>query len=198
MVYLTYENKVFNFSEEIFKISTYLENIAKDRLNESEPLPLLKCNDEIFNIFTKWFNELKHIGIVKIENEIMDVIFKIKLFEELDFKILIELFNFGFYNQIKLLCDTIAFMISRECKIEIINDKYYVSNNKYTIINNTYYKELLQTHQYLTMMILKNMPCEKYKLQPEILQNLAENTKIELLITLMILTTLQKIIYLKM
>lgn len=189
MVHLIFSNVVKEFSDDVLKISTYLKELAKDRSEIDEPIPLIETNEKIFEIFELWFKELSKQKIVEInlnvhfskfamqhykltQNDIneyaknISIVFKPKLFKKYDLDLLIEIFNFALNNQIKLLCDTIAYVISQ--KIEHI----YTNDGKYFLLGDAIVDGMLklkEIHYTLMFMILKNMTDKKFdKQEPEI------------------------------
>lgn len=152
MLYLTYSNNTIEFSENILKISTLLEELEKYRSSEEDPLYLDKCNDEIFGIFKEWFNMLENKGVVK-QNDKLSIIFEPNFFKSYNIKTLIGIFNFALANQIKILCDTITFVIGLKCDVVKVNEKYFAKNDE----------ECCKLYDFLAIMILKNMKKEHFE-----------------------------------
>lgn len=145
MVYLLLQNKTFEVSDNILKISTYFDDIAKNRESEVEPIVLINATKKVFEIFFRWFTLLN--DYIRYETE-STVIFKPEFFEEFDSTELIEIFNFGFHNQIQLLCETVAYVLG---------------------LRNI---ELKNLHISLKIMILKNMNEFDFQKQSTDLKNL--------------------------
>lgn len=175
MVYLTFSNKNVNFSDEIFKISTILDELAKYRIDENEPIPVFDIDDEIFEIFSEWFNDLNEVGIVKLDNITFKnpILFEPEFFTH-DMKTLIKLYNFGLSTQIKILCDTIAYVISlRNIWFEYEDSKIIL---KYNFQNKQFQKINLSAS--LTISILNNLDIKKInRLDFNIKSLLKEKTK---------------------
>lgn len=171
---LTYNNKTFKFSNNILKLSPYLEILSNDRESIDEPLTLLKCDDEIFTIFTKWFNKINQLGIVKYDDfNLAEVIFRPRMFKNCSTKLLVNIFNFGFYNQIKLLCDTIAYIL-RKSIIYKYDNKYYIVTEELTSVDNTVYFRTVELNFILVKMILKFMSYKHFNEQQLDIQKLIE------------------------
>lgn len=160
MVYLKFNNKNYNFPNSILKISTYLNYMYDFRTYENEPLPFLisqnyttLTNQNVFEKFCDWFKLLMIEGITSYDEEELTqrfgqntiLIFKPEFFKDLQFCKLIQIFNFGLNNQIKLLCNTIAYVMSLFTKIDftdcnIILQKMILETKNKLIID--YVKEI--------------------------------------------------------
>lgn len=106
-------NQIIQFSKDILKISDYLDYLYSIRTYEEEPLPLLNYNENLFKIFSEWFEILNKTLQFDIREQDNNV-FKPEFFNDLSINQKIELFNFGLGNQIRILCETLACSLS-EC-----------------------------------------------------------------------------------
>lgn len=179
-MYLKFNNIIKEFSDDVFKISTYFNSLDKERSFEEEPIPVILSNkiltdSEIVNIFEKWF---KALLIKKINEEAIkldNLIFKSIYFTDYTVEQLIEIFNFAIGNQIKLLCETIAYVISQKI------NKIYIKNSKYYIINDDIKDDLtvniVELHYSLLLMVLKHMKDSKFDEQITEIKNLLPNHK---------------------
>lgn len=110
---IIFNNQIYEIDEDLLKLSESLKWISEGKEREDEPIPLQKCDNEIFEIFMKWFNKLKKEGIKILIKKLKCslFVFKTELFIDYDFNILRKLLEFGFVNQIELLFNTIAYVI---------------------------------------------------------------------------------------
>lgn len=134
MIYLTYNNiEPFEYSKEILKLSDYLEDAFKYCTSPTEPIPLTYYTELTFINFNLWFKELLKYGDIQYyEYKDMISIFNPEFFDYNDISSLIEIFKFAFDNHIRLLSNTIAYVIgSRNIKLLIKDDSYYLIDNKH-------------------------------------------------------------------
>lgn len=158
-------------------ISTYIKDCIKYRTDIDEPIIIIgKFSDEIFNLFDNWFQEFRKIKFNKY-TETRDIIFifKLEIFYNLDIQTLIDLFNFGLANQIKLLCETITYVLGN------MNLKLCELHNKYFICCQEQDHKLYPIHIILIMMILKHMTIKNYKIQDDTIKNLIHYNKLKII-----------------
>lgn len=129
---ITFNNQIYDFDDELLKLSESLKWLLDGKTFEDEPIPLQKCDEEVFEIFKIWFNELKKIGIVEnFCNSNEDVfIFKHNMFINYDLETLLKLLDFSFMNQIFLLFETITFTFAKLIKINKFEESYLITKYK--------------------------------------------------------------------
>lgn len=156
---IIFNNQIYEIDDGLIKLSDYIKLLYET--DPFEPIPLIKCDEEIFEIFTIWFNELKKVGIVEIpENILRDngvFVFKFKMFMNYDVETLYQLLEFSFGNQIFLLFETISLAIAtkyenEEFKIEQLDENYYTIDNIkiskfYINIINNKNEKIFKVHQ---------------------------------------------------
>lgn len=118
------------FPDEILKISTYLK----------DGVEIKNYDKKIFKIFTNWFNLLKNEGIKTFDLDV-DVIFKPDFFKVYDEETLKNILKFADENEIKILSNTI---------------KYILGDLENFVINYTNYIDTLTNEN-----IYRNKPIEK-------------------------------------
>lgn len=122
---ITFDNQIHDFDDDLLKLSESLKWLSDGKDSEDEPIPLQKCDDEVFKIFTIWFNELKKIGFEIPKNvscNKKDVfIFEHNMFMNYNLETLLKLLEFAFMNQIFLLFETMTFVFAELIRINKIN-----------------------------------------------------------------------------
>lgn len=173
MINIKYNNQIKEISENLLKLSVNLKWLSEGKETEEEPIPLMDCDDEIFEIFNIWFNELNKIGIVKIPENINKVFtFKFKMFENYDTETLYKLLKFSFSNQINLLLNTIGYVIALKQKIKQYNDKYYLIIDKQFVVNECLTKQYKTIEiPFVYMNFIKNFHVCSYKKYTDYLTN---------------------------
>ena len=177
MVYITFNNKTIEYSDDILNISTYIKDCIKYKTDINEPIILIgKFSDRIFNLFDNWFQEFRKIKFKKY-TETYDIvfIFKPEIFYNLDIQTLLDLFNFGLGNQIKLLCETITYVLGN------MNLKLCDLYNKYFIYCPEQDHKLYPIHIVLAMMILKHMTNKNYNIQEDKIKKLIKYNKLKII-----------------
>lgn len=178
MVFLTYNIFTFEFSNNILKISTYLEHLSSQREYSEQPLPLLKCSDTLFNTFEGWF---KVVERTYIKDNSTHQIFYSQFFKNYDLKYLFDIFNFALSNQIQLLCETIAFVIaSKNITIVELDDYYYTSANEPIKVNNEIYLKTYLLNATLVRMVAKYMTERQLEKQPKSIQDVEKIHVVEI------------------
>lgn len=81
MIKLSIGENVFDFSENILKISGNLNDLAKSRISVDEPLPILKGDASTFKIFSDYFEKLVEIGF--FDDLFIDGVFQENFFEKI-------------------------------------------------------------------------------------------------------------------
>ena len=125
MVVLTFSNKLYEFSDNILKLSVYLNDLSQYRTDENEPLPLLKYDDEVFKMFEDWFKSLDFNFIDKItiiDNEVYNADY----FKTVENSQLLKILNFACYNQITLLVNTVAYVLFNKGHFKKYDDKLFI------------------------------------------------------------------------
>lgn len=92
-------------------------------------------NNEISEIYSNWFNELEKVQPKAAkQSDKYAILFKPELFDNLQFQTLINLFEFAYSKQDKLLIDIVAYVISQSIYIiDEIDDKYYINRSNRTL-----------------------------------------------------------------
>lgn len=185
MLKLLIENEEVNFSVDILHISPILKTLSEDRTSIDEPIPILNSSKNTFEIFTNWFKTLYEIDFRQDTSELYDdnplsenfpfkVIYKPDFFKNYDIKTLIELFNFGFYNQIKFFVNTVVYVLStKNMKLIYNSNKIYIIDfSQQEIINGcVIVNKIYEIFPLLLKLITDYFPDSKFdKLQEELKQ----------------------------
>lgn len=151
-------------SDEVFKLSEYFEN--KYESDPDAKITPLECSDVSFEIFRQWFNSILVRGVVNNDN--FSVVYRPEsTFEHSKIEELVDLFNFALSNQIKLLKDTVSFVLAT---------KTFKIIDKRIAFKHTFGDDFFKTSETLTNAILKNMLDEKfYKLPLGFRNNIKRN-----------------------
>lgn len=159
MVYLIFDKSIKEISDDIFKISTYIDDLQRDRKYEDEPIPLLHANEKIYDIFKEWFDILISSRI----NYISDHPFNVDFFKKYNLLTLLEIFEFAIFNHIRIICETIAYLLrEKNIKIYNVDDKYYIINGEPEIDNNKLIFESIRLNTSLALMILNHNKPDLY------------------------------------
>lgn len=149
MIELTYDNKIVKVFEHILYVSPYLKSMHEEY---NEPIPLLNANDKIFGAFNSWFEYLcDALCVCHVEEDEHTKIYYPYYFKRFETKFLIEMFNFGLSNQIKILCNTIAYVLRRSNVLSYENKSYL--NNGLKIVNGKIENENFEISYTLFKMI---------------------------------------------
>lgn len=139
---IIFNNHIEKFDDKLLKLSESLNFLYEGREDDEEPIPLIDCNEEIFAIFKIWFNELKKVGIIRFPQKIFKhkvFTFKENMFERFNIKILYQILNFSFKNQIFLLFETLSTVIGSKIDASTISISSTDDENNYTLTDNDVY-----------------------------------------------------------